>query len=134
MDGGDVGQTQRLDDLIQKVDALAQRVEQDKFGLRAQYCQGHTRKTSARAHVEHPSPLRHMRREGGAVEEMARHDLGRFGDCGEVHHLVLLQQQRGEFQQIINHFFADLGQKFLQPGVQQLAVGQAFSPFRCVSI
>ena len=134
MDRRAVGQPQRINHVVQEIHTLAQCIQQDKLGLRAEDRKRHTREARARAHVHHAPAFRHERRERGTVQKMARNDLGRVGDCGQVHNLVLLEQHCGKFHQIIHSLWRKPRRRHLQAGFQQLIIGHPCPPFQRVSI
>ena len=88
---------QLVTDLLQPVDALAERVEQREVEVILQNAQRHTRKARAGADVDdflalEADKLQYCR----AVEQVELRDGVGLGDGREVHHLILFQQQGRE--------------------------------------
>ena len=88
---------QLVTDLLQPVDALAERVEQREVEVILQNAQRHTRKARAGADVDDGFTRQiDKRQQRRAVEQVELRDGVGLGDGREVHHFVLFQQQGGE--------------------------------------
>ena len=89
----DALQPQLLNHLLQKAQALAQRINQGNLQLGAIDFQRHTGKAGARAHVRQ-SFAGHLRLVGQqAVYHMLYGNILRLGNSGKVHHLIGFHQQ-----------------------------------------
>ena len=117
-------QAEALQCVLQKQDALVQRVQKRDLQIGAQNQQRHAGKTRARADVDdlralHQQPVRQRR---GAVQIVAIHALVFVQHGGQIHARVVFVQNGVKGFKAIQRGFVRRNAHHLQPGLQSLLI------------